>query len=171
MCLHLMQLSLTTYVMVSPQSHKLGQPSALSSAATMRLPMHCTSPEGSCTLRILCVQPRPCLRSRGKVVDEIERRRPRKELSVGEAARRSGVAVSTLHYYESRGLIRSSRTRGNQRRYPREVLRRIAIIKVAQRAGIPLAAIQRALASLPEDRVPTLADWRKLSTAWKLELD
>ena len=70
----------------------------------MRLPMHCTSSEGSCTLRILCVQPRPCLRSRGKVVDEFERRGPRKELSVGEAARRSGVAVSTLHYYESKGL-------------------------------------------------------------------
>lgn len=102
---------------------------------------------------------------------EIRRGRAGKELSVGEAARRSGVAVSTLHYYESKGLIRCSRTRGNQRRYPRDVLRRIAVIKVAQRAGIPLAAIQKALASLPDDRVPTIADWRKLSTAWKLELD
>ena len=92
-------------------------------------------------------------------------------ISVGEAAKRSGVAVSTLHYYESKGLIRSSRTQGNQRRYPRAVLRRIAIIKVAQRAGIHLAAIQKALASLPDDRVPTRTDWRKLSTAWKLELD
>ena len=104
-------------------------------------------------------------------MDEIGRGRPRKELSVGEAAKRSGVAVSALHYYESKGLIRSSRTQGNQRRYPREILRRIAIIKVAQRAGIPIATIQKALASLPDDRVPTLADWRKLSTAWKLELD
>jgi MerR family transcriptional regulator, redox-sensitive transcriptional activator SoxR len=95
----------------------------------------------------------------------------RKGLSVGEVAKRSGVAVSTLHYYESKGLIRSARTRGNQRRYPRAVLRRIAIIKVAQRAGIRLATIQKAIASLPEDRVPTLADWRKLSTAWKLELE
>ena len=104
-------------------------------------------------------------------MDEIGRGRLRKELSVGETAKRSGVAVSALHYYEAKGLIRSSRTQGNQRRYPREILRRIAIIKVAQRAGIPLATIQKALASLPDDRVPTLADWRKLSTAWKLELD
>src|SRR5262249_7439350 len=94
-----------------------------------------------------------------------------KGLSAGKAAKRSGVAVSTLHYYESKGLIRSSRTQGNQRRYPRAVLRRIAVIKVAQRAGIPLAAIQKALASLPDDRVPTLADWRRLSAPWKLDLD
>lgn len=102
---------------------------------------------------------------------KLERGPARKELSVGEAARRSGVAVSTLHYYETKGLIRSSRSNANQRRYPREVLRRIAIIKVAQRAGIPLAVIQNALESLPDDRVPTIADWRKLSTTWKLELD
>src|SRR5262245_53251685 len=106
-----------------------------------------------------------------QVVGDIERGRPRKELSVGETAKRSGVAVSTLHFYESKGLIASSRTQGNQRRFQREVLRRIAIIKVGQKAGIPLATLQKALASLPDDRVPTLADWRKLSTAWKLELD
>ncbi len=99
------------------------------------------------------------------------RERSRKELSVGEVAKRSGVAVSTLHYYETKRLIRSTRTGGNQRRYPRDILRRIAIIKVAQRAGIPLAVIQEALASLPDDRVPTISDWRKLSTSWKLELD
>jgi MerR family transcriptional regulator, redox-sensitive transcriptional activator SoxR len=93
------------------------------------------------------------------------------ELSVGEAAKRSGVAVSTLHFYEAQGLIKGSRTRGNQRRYPREVLRRIATIKVAQKAGIPLATIQRALASLPEDRAPTREDWRRLSTGWRKELD
>ncbi|HWU15269.1 MAG TPA: MerR family DNA-binding transcriptional regulator, partial [Caulobacter sp.] len=63
-------------------------------------------------------------------------------LSVGEVARRSGVAVSTLHFYEAKGLIRSLRTEGNQRRYPRGILRRVAVIKVAQRTGIPLAAIQ-----------------------------
>jgi MerR family transcriptional regulator, redox-sensitive transcriptional activator SoxR len=111
------------------------------------------------------------LEVKGELVGEIERGRPRKELSVGETARRSGVAVSTLHFYESKGLIRSSRTRGNQRRFQREVLRRIAIIKVGQKAGIPLVTIQKALASLPDHRVPALADWRKLSTAWKLELD
>jgi MerR family redox-sensitive transcriptional activator SoxR len=93
------------------------------------------------------------------------------ELSVGEAAKRSGVAVSTLHFYESKGLIRSTRSRGNQRRYPRGVLRRIATIKVAQKAGIPLATIAQALASLPEARAPTIEDWRRLSTAWRMELD
>lgn len=70
-------------------------------------------------------------------------------LSVGEVARRSGVAVSALHFYESKGLIRSTRTRGNQRRFAREVLRRVAVIKVAQRVGIPLAVIHDALKSLP----------------------
>jgi len=95
----------------------------------------------------------------------------RRELSVGEAAERSGVAVSTLHFYESKGLIRSSRSRGNQRRYARGVLRRIAIIKVAQRAGIPLATIQQALASLPADSAPTSKDWRRLSSAWRIELN
>jgi MerR family redox-sensitive transcriptional activator SoxR len=97
--------------------------------------------------------------------------RIRKELSVGEAAERSGVAVSTLHFYEAKGLIRSSRSQGNQRRYAREVLRRVAIIKVAQQAGIPLATVQNALASLPTDGAPTRKDWRKLSTAWRMELN
>ena len=93
------------------------------------------------------------------------------ELSVGEAARRSGVAVSTLHFYEAKGLIKSARSAGNQRRYARGVLRRIATIKVAQKAGIPLATIRQALAGLPQDRAPTLEDWRKLSTGWRMELD
>lgn len=73
-----------------------------------------------------------------------------RELTVGEVAARSGVATSTLHFYESKGLIRSWRNAGNQRRYPRGVLRRVAIIKVAQRTGIPLAAIGEAMAALPE---------------------
>jgi MerR family redox-sensitive transcriptional activator SoxR len=93
------------------------------------------------------------------------------ELSVGEAARRSGVAVSTLHFYETKGLIKSARSAGNQRRYARGVLRRIATIKVAQKAGIPLATIRQALAALPADRAPTLEDWRQLSTRWRMELD
>ena len=95
----------------------------------------------------------------------------RKELSVGEVAKRSGVAVSTLHFYEAKGLIRSARSRGNQRRFPRGVLRRIAVIKVAQSAGIPLATILQALRSLPKDVAPTREDWRKLSTVWRMELD
>lgn len=94
-----------------------------------------------------------------------------KALSVGEVAARSGVAVSALHFYESKGLIRSMRTRGNQRRYPREVLRVVAIIKVAQRLGIPLASVREALASLPKGRTPTAADWRRLSARWRTELD
>jgi MerR family transcriptional regulator, redox-sensitive transcriptional activator SoxR len=94
-----------------------------------------------------------------------------KELSVGEVAQRSGVAISTIHFYEAKGLIRSWRSAGNQRRYPRGVLRRVAVIKVAQRTGIPLAAIQAALAALPQDRAPTADDWRRLSVGWRAELD
>ena len=94
-----------------------------------------------------------------------------RELSVGEVAGRSGIAVSALHFYESKGLIRSWRNRGNQRRYPREVLRSIAVIKVAQRTGIPLADIRKALAALPKERTPTAEDWRKLSARWRGELD
>ncbi len=92
-------------------------------------------------------------------------------LSVGEVAARSGVAVSTLHFYEAEGLIRSWRNQGNQRRYAREVLRRIAVIRVAQRAGISLAAIRDALKTLPEERTPTAEDWRKLSQSWRADLD
>jgi MerR family redox-sensitive transcriptional activator SoxR len=94
-----------------------------------------------------------------------------KALTVGELAKRSGVAVSALHYYEARGLIRSSRSRGNQRRYRREVLRRVSVIKVAQRVGVPLASIREALKTLPQDRAPTAAEWRRLSSKWKAELD
>lgn len=94
-----------------------------------------------------------------------------KELSVGEVAERSGVAVSTLHFYEAKGLIGSWRSRGNQRRYPREVLRRIAVIRVAQRLGIPLARIKEALGTLPAGRTPTAEDWARLSASWRAELD
>lgn len=95
----------------------------------------------------------------------------RKPLTVGEVARRSGVAVSTLHFYEAKGLIASFRTAGNQRRYAREVLRRVAIIRVAQRTGMDLEAIRKALKSLPRERTPTAADWKKLSAGWKNELN
>src|SRR6218665_4011685 len=93
------------------------------------------------------------------------------ELSVGDVARRSGLAVSALHFYEAEGLIRSHRTQGNQRRYAREVLRRVAIIKVAQRAGIPLKTIREAFKALPQERTPPVADWTRLSSAWKQELE
>ncbi|HEY2857818.1 MAG TPA: redox-sensitive transcriptional activator SoxR [Terracidiphilus sp.] len=93
------------------------------------------------------------------------------ELTVGQVAKRSGVAVSALHFYESQGLIRSWRNEGNQRRYARDVLRRVAVIKVAQRAGIPLASIGEALAALPSGRTPTADDWKSLSASWKADLN
>ncbi|MBR0874438.1 redox-sensitive transcriptional activator SoxR [Bradyrhizobium tropiciagri] len=88
------------------------------------------------------------------------------ELSVGEMARRSGLAVSTLHFYESKGLIASRRTGGNQRRYPRGVLRRIAVIRIAQRAGIPLAEIREAFAAIPLERAPTMREWTRAMRTW-----
>lgn len=103
-------------------------------------------------------------------MSETTRARFAGELSVGEVARRSGLAVSAIHFYEAKGLIRSSRSAGNQRRYPREVLRRVAIIKVAQRTGIPLKTIREAFKALPAERTPTVEDWRKLSASWKAEL-
>ncbi len=94
-----------------------------------------------------------------------------KPLTVGEVAARSGVAVTALHFYETKGLIKSQRNAGNQRRYARAVLRRVALIKVAQRLGIPLAEIGEALKVLPDDRAPTAADWKVLSQQWQRELD
>lgn len=92
-------------------------------------------------------------------------------LSVGEVARRSGVAVSALHFYEAKGLIRSDRSSGNQRRYDRAVLRRIAVIRVAQDLGLSLARIAEALASLPADAAPGPEDWARLSAQWRDEID
>jgi MerR family redox-sensitive transcriptional activator SoxR len=94
-----------------------------------------------------------------------------RELTVGQLAARSGVPVSTLHFYERQQLITSRRTAGNQRRYRRDTLRRVAFIRVSQRVGIPLATIASALATLPGDRTPTAKDWRRLSMAWHADLD
>ncbi|SEP85064.1 MerR family transcriptional regulator, redox-sensitive transcriptional activator SoxR [Faunimonas pinastri] len=88
-------------------------------------------------------------------------------LSVGEVARRSGVTIATVHFYEAKGLIQGWRSEGNQRRYARDVLRRVAIIRIAQRAGIPLATIKAALDELPSGRVLTAKDWKHLSTIWR----
>ncbi|MCE7029591.1 redox-sensitive transcriptional activator SoxR [Jiella avicenniae] len=93
--------------------------------------------------------------------------RLRDELSVGEFGERSGIAVSTLHFYEAKGLISPRRTGGNQRRYPRALLRRVAIIRIAQRAGFSLAEIKAALATLPADRAPNAEDWKRLSSHWR----
>ena len=92
-------------------------------------------------------------------------------LPIGIVAKRSGVAVSTLHFYEARGLIRSERSGGNQRRYRRDMLRRIAFIRSGQRVGISLERIAEALAGLPDSRTPTRADWTHLSRLWRSELD
>lgn len=92
-------------------------------------------------------------------------------LPIGVVAKRSGVAVSTLHFYEARGLIRAERSGGNQRRYRRDMLRRIAFIRSGQRVGISLERIALALAELPEARTPTRADWTRLSRLWHRELD
>ncbi len=92
------------------------------------------------------------------------------ELTVGQLAARAGVAVSTLHFYEARGLIQSRRTTGNQRRFSRETLRRVAFVRAAQRVGMPLADIAAALAELPDGRVPTRADWARLSASWRATL-
>ena len=103
-----------------------------------------------------------------KLLDRNQVRRP---LTVGEVAERSGVAVSALRFYEAEGLIQSTRNAGNQRRFARETLRRVAVIKVAQRLGIPLASIRAALKSLPEGRTPTAADWNRLCAGWRADLD
>lgn len=92
-------------------------------------------------------------------------------LTVGEAAERSGVPVSTLHFWESKGLIRSVRTDGNQRRFERPELRRIAVIKIGQRAGISLAEIREILDTLPADRAVSARNWAALSRRWKESLD
>jgi MerR family transcriptional regulator, redox-sensitive transcriptional activator SoxR len=92
-------------------------------------------------------------------------------LSAGQVAARSGVAVSTIHFYEAKSLIKGWRSAGNQRRYSRDVLRRVAIIKVAQRLGLPLSMIKQAIDSLPGGRTPTARDWKRLSGEWRRELD
>src|SRR5688572_30121932 len=94
-----------------------------------------------------------------------------RELTVGEVAARSGIRVSAVHFYEAKGLIHAERNRGNQRRFAREVLRRIAIIKVAQRAGIPLANIKQAMSKLPPQRAPDKGDWERLSAEWRADLE
>ena len=92
-------------------------------------------------------------------------------LTVGDLASRAGVAVSALHYYERCGLIQASRSSGNQRRYARAMLRRVAFIRAAQQLGIGLAEIGEALAGLPQQRTPTKADWARLSARWRAGLD
>ncbi len=92
-------------------------------------------------------------------------------LTIGEVSARSGVSASALRFYEAEGLIAAERTDGNQRRYPRAVLRRIALLQAGRAAGIPLAQIRGALAALPAGRAPTQRDWQRLSRGWRADLD
>jgi MerR family redox-sensitive transcriptional activator SoxR len=92
-------------------------------------------------------------------------------LSIGEVSERTGVAVSALRFYDAEGFITSVRTPGGQRRFSREVLRRVAFIRVAQTIGLTLDEIRDALATLPRGRTPTKADWARLSRAWRPRLD
>jgi len=92
-------------------------------------------------------------------------------LTIGEVATRTGVATSALRYYEREGLMAADRTAGGQRRYHREVLRRVAFVRIAQRVGLSLDEIRTALESLPQERTPTRADWERLSREWRPRLD
>ena len=92
-------------------------------------------------------------------------------ITIGALSRRTGVAASALRFYESEGLIHSERSGGGQRRFPRETIRRVSFIRVAQQVGLRLDEIRNALASLPDNRTPDNADWSRLSTSWRPRLD
>jgi MerR family redox-sensitive transcriptional activator SoxR len=94
-----------------------------------------------------------------------------RELTIGELSARSGVSQSALRFYERKGLISAERSHGNQRRYPRVTLRRVALVQAGKAAGIPLERIREALDTLPADRPPTKRDWERLSRRWRAELD
>jgi MerR family redox-sensitive transcriptional activator SoxR len=96
---------------------------------------------------------------------------PSDELTIGEVSVRSGVAPSALRFYERRGLITAARTDGNQRRYDRAVLRRLAFIQAGRAAGISLERIGGALGTLPRNRTPSRRDWERLSNRWRDDLD
>lgn len=93
------------------------------------------------------------------------------QLAIGEVSERTGVAVSALRFYEREGLLHTARTSGGQRRYPRDVLRRVSFVRIAQQVGLSLDEVRDALAKLPDDRTPTKRDWARLSSAWRPRLD
>jgi MerR family redox-sensitive transcriptional activator SoxR len=92
-------------------------------------------------------------------------------LTIGDVEHRSGFAASALRYYERQGLIHASRSGGNQRRYPRSVLRRLAFIRAARNVGLSLEEVKAALATLPEGRTPSKTDWARLSRTWAERID
>jgi MerR family redox-sensitive transcriptional activator SoxR len=93
------------------------------------------------------------------------------QLTIGAVSERTGVATSALRFYEAEGLLTATRSSSGQRRYPRDVLRRVSFIRVAQQVGQSLDDIRQALSSLPENRTPTEADWHRLSASWRPRLD
>ena len=93
------------------------------------------------------------------------------ELTIGALSERTGVAHSALRFYEAEGLIHATRSAGGQRRYPRDILRRVSFIRIAQQVGLSLDEIRTALSSLPENRTPNKKDWQRLSTSWRPRLD
>lgn len=101
----------------------------------------------------------------------MERKTPTDLLTIGEVAERVGIATSAVRFYEQQGLISSVRTAGNQRRYPRHVLRRLSIINYAKRLGIPLAEVATVFEQLPADRMPAKRDWTRISQRWTALLD
>ena len=92
-------------------------------------------------------------------------------LTIGQVARRTGVSLSALRYYEHEGLVHAERSPGGQRAYPRDALRRISFIRIAQTVGLSLDEIRQAMASLPEGRTPSKADWARLSASWRPRRD
>ncbi len=96
---------------------------------------------------------------------------PEEPLTIGAAAQRLGLATSTLRFYESKGLIVSTRTSGGQRRYARDVLRRVSFIRAGQQVGLHLGEIRSSLGSLPEDRAPTVEEWERFADAWRPRLE
>lgn len=96
---------------------------------------------------------------------------PDELMTVGEMSKRTGVTVSALHYYERMGLVASFRTAGNQRRFPRHMLRRVALVSVAKRLGIPLSDLQDAFADVPLTGTPSHEDWQRASRRWKRVLE
>jgi MerR family redox-sensitive transcriptional activator SoxR len=92
-------------------------------------------------------------------------------LTIGALSERTGVSASALRFYEADGLIHASRSEGGQRRYPRDVVRRVSFVRVAQQVGLSLEEIRAALASLPENRTPNTKDWERLSMSWRPRID
>ncbi len=92
-------------------------------------------------------------------------------LTIGQLAERAGVATSAIRFYEEKGLVRSTRTTGNQRRYEQSTLRRVAFVRAAQRVGLTLEEVAEALATLPDSRTPTKSDWHRISRNWKPRLE